>query len=84
MRRGNSRPPARVPWRRPQAIPHRAPDLGLPAGASASWPPSFGTSRCQTRGRCGLFSLRDADAEGRRATEPGQSALTTSPAVSSC
>jgi hypothetical protein len=67
MPRGNSRPPAHVPWRRPQAIPPRAPDLSLPAGVSSSRPPSCGTSGCQTRARSGLFSLRDADAEGRRA-----------------
>jgi hypothetical protein len=67
MPRGNSRPPAHVPWRRPQAIPPRAPDLSLPAGVSSSRPPSCGTSGCQTRAKSGLFSLRDADAEGRRA-----------------
>jgi hypothetical protein len=43
MPRGNSRPPAHVPWRRPKAIPPRAPDLGLPAGVSSSRPPSCGT-----------------------------------------
>jgi hypothetical protein len=43
MPRGNSRPPAHVRWRRPKAIPPRAPDLGLPAGVSSSRPPSCGT-----------------------------------------